>query len=181
MIKTNTHTHKITKLKQESREKRNDQQLSIESEPSEPHNFGLLSKSVDSKDKSPPKTDEKHHPTHITKTSTLDANERSTKDSPYISSYASKGKRKKSKEQSSKENLRKPIRKKVNRGEEAIDSVEESKYSKYSEVQRMNLTQNIKVKPNSQNNRKKIRKQNWNTITDEFFLDNILKFSRPNK
>ena len=45
----------------------------------------------------------------------------------------------------------------------------------------MNLTQNIKVKPTSQNNRKKIRKQNWNTITDEFFLDNVLKFSRPNK
>jgi hypothetical protein len=76
---------------------------------------------VDSKNKELPKTDEKVKqntiPTsHIIKASTFDPNERSTKDSPYVSSYASKGKRKKSKEQSSKENLRKPIRKKINRG-----------------------------------------------------------------
>ena len=125
LIKTNTHTHKITKLKQESREKRNAQQLSIESEPSEPHNFAILSKSVDSKDRDHSKTDEKVTQntiptTHIVKASTFDVQERSTKDSPYVSSYASKGKRKKSKEQSSKESLRKPARKKINRGEQKL-------------------------------------------------------------
>jgi len=45
----------------------------------------------------------------------------------------------------------------------------------------MNQTQHIKVKPTSHNNRKKVRKQNWNTVTDESLLGNILKFSRQNK
>ena len=43
------------------------------------------------------------------------------------------------------------------------------------------MTQKIKVKAISQNNRKKIRKNNWNTVGEEAsLLDNIMKFSRPN-
>ena len=53
----------------------------------------------------------------------------------------------------------------------------------------MNMTQKIKVKSISQNNRKKINKQNWNTINDvpigilffEDFLDKMMKHSKPSK
>lgn len=113
------------------------------------------------------------------------------KDSPYTSSYASKGKRKKSKDHGSKDSLRKSMHKKDSKGmfrrrklSNNRLSIEESKYSKLSEFQRMNmtLTQKIKVKAISQNNRKKIRKHNWNTIDDEnSVIDNIMKFSAPVK
>jgi hypothetical protein len=47
----------------------------------------------------------------------------------------------------------------------------------------MNMTQKIKVKSMSQSNhRKKVQKQNWNTIADETsLLDNIIKYSVPTK
>ena len=46
----------------------------------------------------------------------------------------------------------------------------------------MTLTQKIKVKAISQNNRKKIRKHNWKTFEDENpLIDNIMKFSAPLK
>jgi len=54
LAKTQTQTHKVVKLKQESRENRNIQQLKIDYNSKEPHNFAVLSKSVDSKAKKAP-------------------------------------------------------------------------------------------------------------------------------
>lgn len=55
---------------------------------------------------------------HIIAENQYDLVVKNIKDSPYTSSYASKGKRKKSKELSSKENLQKMSKGKINRGEE---------------------------------------------------------------
>lgn len=98
-----------------------------------------------------------------------DGNELGLKDSPYTSSYASKGKRKRSRDRTSKENFNK---------------VEEQKYAKYNEIQRMGVTQKIKVKsmPKTNTRKQKVRKQNWNTIVeDTAMLDNIMRNSKPGK
>lgn len=61
--------------------------------------------------------------------------------------------------------------------------MEEGKYTKYSEVQRMNMTQKIKVKSMPKTNtRKKVRKHNYNPLEeDSVLLENIMKYSRPGK
>ena len=57
---------------------------------------------------------------HIIGATQYDLTEKNIKDSPYTSSYASKGKRKKSKELGSKENLQKVQKNKVNRGKNLL-------------------------------------------------------------
>jgi hypothetical protein len=57
---------------------------------------------------------------HIIAENQYDLIEKNIKDSPYTSSYTSKGKRKKSKELGSKENLQKVSKSKINRGEKFV-------------------------------------------------------------
>ncbi|CAI2368560.1 unnamed protein product [Moneuplotes crassus] len=162
-----------SKLRKDSREYKHAKNNSKESRKSNMNNFSVLSKSVDSSGKddrsiaSFKKRTEKNQTipvSHLVKLASLKNQERRVKDSPYTTSYASKAKRK-AKEGSSKD---------LNR------SSEKDKYAPFSEVQKMNMTQKIKVKSISQNNRKKINKQNWNTIND-VSIDKIMKHSKPNK
>jgi len=52
--------------------------------------------------------------------------------------------------------------------------IEENKYSQFEGVNKLNMTQKIKVNSISQNNRKKIMKQNWNTIGDVSIGENLI-------
>lgn len=52
--------------------------------------------------------------------------------------------------------------------------IEENKYSQFEGVNKLNMTQKLKVNSISQNNRKKIMKQNWNTIGDVSIGENLI-------
>lgn len=111
----------IPKYKQESREIRNGQWLTIESQSNNSNNIAILSKSVDSKGKEGAswRMNQTVPVSQIVQINTHNPPEfidHSLKDSPYTSSYASKGRRKKSKDTGSKDSLRKSIHKRESKG-----------------------------------------------------------------
>jgi hypothetical protein len=137
------------------------------------------------------------------KVTLYDSKERNVRDSPYISNYQGKSSKRKHKEdRSSKENLSKVSKKKSGtlksnisilklignskRSKQEMIGVITGKHLGKNIVLKNNssntLSKKIKVKSVSQNNRKKIKKNNLNnTFKEADLIDTIMKMANPSK